>query len=306
MKNYACFDVGGTFIKYGAIREDGLILKKGKFKTPDSNCRKTIPEDIIMHINEIKESFDIAAAGISTAGQVDSTKGEVIYATDNLPDYTGTKLYELIKNETGLECAVENDVNAAALGEMWKGAGINKKNFVCITLGTGIGGALIIGGRLYRGTSGSAGEVGHIIINEGGEKCTCGGRGCFERYASTSALVRNYIKESNDNENIDGEEILRRVKNGDKTAAEVYDEFLDHIVSGILSITYILNPELIIIGGGISNQGKPFFDEINRRFKLRGMESFTSPADIVQAELTNDAGLLGACYSVQVKMKSNM
>lgn len=194
MKNFSCFDIGGTFIKYGIVREDGVILTNGKFKTPNSNCCINIPKILIEYINKIRKSYSIESVGISTAGQVDSIKGEIIYATDNLPNYTGTKLSKIIENETGLKCSVENDVNAAALGEMWKGAGVNKKNFVCITLGTGIGGALIIGGRLYRGTSGIAGEIGHIIINEGGEKCTCGGRGCFERYASTSTLVRNYKK----------------------------------------------------------------------------------------------------------------
>lgn len=296
MKNFSCFDIGGTFIKYGVVREDGVILTNGKFKTPNSNCYINIPKILIEYINKIRKNYSIESIGISTAGQVDSIKGEIIYATDNLPNYTGTKLSEIIGNKTGLKCSVENDVNAAGLGEMWKGAGVNKKNFVCITLGTGIGGALIIGGRLYRGTSGIAGEIGHIIINEGGEKCTCGGRGCFERYASTSALVRNYKKESETDENIDGEKILQKVKDGNEIAIKVYDEFLNHIVTGLLSITYILNPELIIVGGGISNQGKPFFDEINRRFKQRGMESFTLHTKIVQAKLANDAGLIGACY----------
>lgn len=296
MKNFSCFDIGGTFIKYGIVREDGVILTNGKFKTPNSNCCINIPKILIEYINKIRKSYSIESVGISTAGQVDSIKGEIIYATDNLPNYTGTKLSKIIENETGLKCSVENDVNAAALGEMWKGAGVNKKNFVCITLGTGIGGALIIGGRLYRGTSGIAGEIGHIIINEGGEKCTCGGRGCFERYASTSTLVRNYKKESETDGNIDGEKILQKVKDGNEIAIKVYDEFLNHIVTGLLSITYILNPELIIVGGGISNQGKPFFDEINRRFKQRGMESFTLHTQIVQAKLANDAGLIGACY----------
>lgn len=296
MKNFSCFDIGGTFIKYGVVREDGVILTNGKFKTPNSNCYINIPKILIEYINKIRKNYSIESIGISTAGQVDSIKGEIIYATDNLPNYTGTKLSKIIGNKTGLKCSVENDVNAAALGEMWKGAGVNKKNFVCITLGTGIGGALIIGGRLYRGTSGIAGEIGHIIINEGGEKCTCGGRGCFERYASTSALVRNYKKELVTDGNIDGEKILQKVKDGNEIAIKVYDEFLNHIVTGLLSITYILNPELIIIGGGISNQGKPFFDEINRRFKQRGMESFTLHTQIVQAKLANDAGLIGACY----------
>jgi glucokinase len=300
MKNMACFDIGGTFIKFGVVNEKGEIFFKGKFSTPKSNNNVEIPKLLIQKIIEMKEEFILSAVGISTAGQVDSRSGVIIYCSENIRNYTGTKLGEKIKEATRLNCFVENDVNAAALGEYWKGSAVGNDTFVCVALGTGIGGAIIINGKLYKGVNGGAGELGHTIINEGGEKCACGMSGCYERYASTSAFVRKYksiILEKNfDTENIDGEEIMNRVHKKEKLAVEAYDEFIDHIVTGLINITHILDPGLIVIGGGISAQGTEFFDEINRRFKVLAMPSYAKHTKIIKASLENDAGILGACY----------
>jgi len=302
MKEFACFDVGGTFIKYGTVNEAGEVVFDSKFPTPEDDCGRLIPERIIEKVNELKKDFNLSGVGISTAGQVDHEKGEIIFATDNLPKYTGTKLAELVGKGTGLLCSVENDVNAAALGEMWKGAAKNTKTFVCLTLGTGIGGAIVIDGRLLRGVGGSAGELGHLITNFDGEPCTCGMKGCFERYSSTLALIRSYIREkSKKGENIadiSGEELMRRVYSGEPEANDVYGRFLDQVVAGLASLTHILDPGLFIIGGGLSNESKPFFDEINKRLKRTIMPSFARYTRVVQAELKNRAGLLGACYSI--------
>jgi Transcriptional regulator/sugar kinase len=301
MKNIACFDIGGTFIKYAVIDSDGNILFKDKFQTPRENCRNAIPEALSVRVKELQKKFDIYRIGISTAGQVDSEKGEITFATENIPGYTGAKLSKDIEDKTGLSTFVENDVNAAALGEMWKGAARDRSTFICITLGTGVGGAIVIDGKLYKGVKGSAGEVGHIIVNENGEKCTCGCSGCYERYASTSALIRSYKKavekEDGPDGEINGEFIMSQVYNGDKIALKVYDEFLNHIVTGIVNVTHLLDPGLIVIGGGISAQGKPFFDEIIKRFNQTAMKSYSEHTEIVQAVLQNDAGVYGACYT---------
>lgn len=299
VKSVACFDVGGTFTKYAAINDKGDILFKSKFITPDSNCRIKIPEEISKRVIELKDSYNICRVGVSTSGQVDSQKGEIIFATDTLPEYTGAKLSRSIEAATGFETFVENDVNAAALGEMWKGAAKGRDTFICITLGTGIGGAIVIDGKLFRGCAGSSGEIGHMIINENGDDCTCGNKGCYERYASTSALVRKYQYELNRNgieeSGIDGEVIMERVQQGEELAVKVYDQFLDHVVTGLVNLTCIFDPGLIIIGGGISAQGKPFIDEINSKLKSRLMESYSRHTEVVQAALGNDAGILGAC-----------
>ena len=301
MKNIACFDVGGTFIKYALINSEGKIILKNKFHSPKENCRENIPMEMVNKIKEFQKQYNVDKVGISTAGQVDSKKGEVVFASANLPEYTGAKLAEYIKRELNIEAFVENDVNAAALGEKWKGAGKHREDFVCVTLGTGIGGAIIINGKLYKGVSGSAGEIGHTIINEGGEKCNCGCNGCYERYASTSAFVRQYIEKAKTCgieviEHIDGEKIMDLVHNGDKIAQEVYDEFLNHVANGLVNVTHILDPGVIVVGGGISAQGEEFFKALNKKFKERAMDSYAEHTSIIPAQLANDAGIYGACY----------
>lgn len=298
MKNIACFDIGGTFIKYGVVSETGEILQKGKFASPKTDCKNTIPGELIKKIKEMQEEYKIHAVGISTPGNVDSKKGEIIFASDNLPGYTGAKLSESIKNATDLDCYVENDVNAAALGELWLGAGRGKDTFVCIALGTGIGGAIIINKKLYKGIGQGAGEIGHTVIDIHGEKCNCGGNGCYERYGSTSALIRKYARLANiDVSEINGEEIINRVKQGEGLAVKVYEEFINNVAIGIVNLVHLLDPGTVIIGGGISAQGKPFFDKINSRFKELVMPSYSNYTNIVQAELENDAGIIGAAYN---------
>lgn len=300
MKNIACFDVGGTFIKYAVINSAGEILFKDKFVSPKENCKDTIPQIIIEKTKELQNNFKIDAMGISTAGQVDSAKGEIVFASGNLPGYTGAKLSEVIGKELNINVYVENDVNAAALGELWKGAAEGKDNFVCITLGTGVGGAIVIDRKLYKGIGGGAGELGHMITIEDGDKCNCGCVGCYERYASTSAFVRAYIREANLNEEdakeVSGETIMQKVHAGEELACKVYDKFLNHVVTGLVSITHILDPGVIVVGGGISAQGEEFFKELNLRFKNIAMKSYAEHTDIVQAKLQNDAGIYGACY----------
>lgn len=298
MKNIAAFDVGGTFIKYGVVDENGEILFKDKFKSPRQDCKNTVPYEIIEKIKELQKEYEIYAVGISTTGKVDSKNGEIVFASDNLPGYTGAKLSEEIKNKTGLNCIVENDVNAVALGELWKGAGKGRDTFICIALGTGIGGAIVINKKLYKGIGEGAGEIGHAVIERKGEKCQCGGEGCYERYGSTSALIRSYSKAANvDIESLSGEIIMNKITAGESLAISVYDEFLNSVVTGLANLTHILDPGLIIIGGGISSQGEPFFQEINRRFKNKVMPSYAEYTEIIQAQLENDAGIIGAAYS---------
>jgi glucokinase len=300
MKNIACFDVGGTFIKFAVINSNGEIIYKSKFPTPLANCKETIPLAIISQTKELLKKYTIQSVGISTAGVVDSENGEIISASGNLPGYTGARLAEIISTELTLKVFVENDVNSAALGEMWMGAAKGKNTFVCITLGTGIGGAIVINNRLYKGVGFGAGELGHMVINEDGEPCNCGSYGCYERYASTSAYIRMYTKAAKSQgtiiDTITGEEIMDKVAKKEELACKVYDEFMNHIVSGLISIAHILDPGFIIIGGGISAQGESFFAEINKRFKARAIPAYGRHTEIVQAKLQNDAGIYGACY----------
>ena len=281
------FDIGGTEIKYALCDE--------YFNLSDQNSVPTNAQEggkaIISRVVEIIKSYDgIDRVGISTAGQVNSAKGEIIFASDNIPNYTGTKIKETVETETGIPTAVENDVNCAALGEALFGAAKGYSDFICLTYGTGIGGGIFINGELYRGTAFAAGEVGHLITHAGGRKCTCGGEGCYETYASAKALVKS------------AEKLLSRPVNGKKVfecfdnpeIRKLIDGWIDEIVIGLKSLIYIFNPSLIVLGGGIMNENY-IIDEINIKLQSSLMLSFKN-VKAVKAAAGNNAGKLGAAY----------
>ena len=281
------FDIGGTEIKYGFCDENFNLSEKNSVPTNAHEGGKRIIERIVEIIKNLGGADRI---GISTAGQVNSQKGEIIFATDTLPGYTGTKIKEIIEAETGIPTAVENDVNSAAIGEAVFGAAKGCNDFICLTYGTGIGGAVFIDGRLYSGSSFSAGEFGHIVTHAGGRECTCGGKGCYETYASASALVNN-VKEKLGVE-MNGREIFKNFENPEIRA--IIDDWIDEIVIGLKSLIYIFNPSLVVAGGGIMNEAY-ITDEINKRLIPGLMNSFRN-LKIVKAQMGNDANKLGAAY----------
>lgn len=281
------FDIGGTEIKYALCDESFNLTEKKSIPTNAHEGGKRIIERVI----EIIKSCDgIDRVGISTAGQVDSVKGEIVFATDTIPGYTGVKIKELVQKETGIPTAVENDVNSAALGEAIFGAGRGEKSFICLTYGTGIGGAIYLDGKLFTGNSFSAGEFGHIVTHQGGRKCTCGGEGCYEAYASTTALVNDVNEKLG--LSLNGREIFERFD--DPEIKAVIDLWIDEIVTGLKSLVYIFNPALIVAGGGIMNE-EYITKEINARLQSQLMNSFKK-LRVVKAQMGNDANKLGAAY----------
>ncbi len=281
------FDIGGTEIKYAFCDENFNLTEKKSIPTNAHEGGKKIIEKIV----EIIKSLDgIDRIGISTAGQVDSEKGMIVYATDSIPNYTGTKIKEIIETETGIPTAVENDVNSAALGEAIFGAAKGYENFICLTYGTGIGGAIYLNDKLFTGNSFSAGEFGHMITHADGKDCTCGGKGCYEVYASASALV-NSVKEKLDKD-MNGREIFENFDNSEIRL--IIDEWIDEIVVGLKGLIYIFNPTLIVAGGGIMNESY-ITDEINKRLQTVLMASFRN-VKVVKAQMGNDANKLGAAY----------
>ena len=281
------FDIGGTEIKYAFCDENFNLTEKRSIPTNAREGGKRIIERVI---EIIKGCDGIDRVGISTAGQVDSVKGEIVFATETIPGYTGVKIKELVEKETGIPTAVENDVNSAALGEGVFGAGKGEGSFICLTYGTGIGGAIFLDGRLFTGSSFSAGEFGHIVTHQGGRKCTCGGEGCYETYASTTALV-NDVREKLGLE-LNGREIFERFD--DPGIKAVIDLWIDEIVTGLQSLVYVFNPALIVAGGGIMNE-EYITKEINARLQSRLMKSFRK-VKVVKAQMGNDANKLGAAY----------
>ncbi len=290
MKTLA-FDIGGTEIKYAVCDNNFNLTEKKSIPTNAHEGGKKIIDRVV----EIIKTFDgIDRIGISTAGQVDSKKGMIIFATDSIPGYTGTKIKEIIETETGIPTAVENDVNSAALGEAVFGAAKDCPDFICLTYGTGIGGAIFLDGKLFTGNSFSAGEFGHMVTHANGKDCTCGGKGCYEVYASSRALVKSV--EEKLNKKMNGREIFENFEMPEIRV--LIDEWIDEIVLGLKGLVYIFNPPLVVLGGGIMNE--PYIiDEVNKRLQSELMQSFRN-VKTVKAKMGNDANLLGAAYNASL------
>ncbi len=283
------FDIGGTFIKYALCDEDFNLTESTKIPTEAASGGRKLIEKVI---EIIKSHNGIDRVGISTAGQVDSETGTVVYATDTIPGYTGTKIKEMIESETGIPTYVENDVNSAAIGEAYFGRAKDYSDFICLTYGTGIGGAVWLNNDLYKGSRCSAGEFGHIITHVDGKKCTCGGTGCYECYASARVLVESVNKVSS--EPLDGVKIFETENFENPEIRNIIDSWIDEIVTGLINIVYIFNPSLIVLGGGIMNENY-IVDSINTKIQNRLMTSFRN-VKIVNSNLVNTAGMLGVAY----------
>lgn len=283
------FDIGGTNIKYGIIDENFKITEKNCIPTNANQGGQKIMERVISII-ESYENIDRIA--ISTAGQVDNKTGIVVYSTGNIPYYTGMMVKSLIENKTGIKTYVENDVNSAAIGEAQFGAAQGEDNFLCISYGTGIGGAIYLDGQIYTGSTSSAGEIGHMVTHASGKQCNCGGEGCYECYASASALIKAVNRVSQEplnayeifaKENIDIPEIKFEI-----------DKWVDEIIIGLVNVIYTFNPSLLVLGGGIMSEDY-IIEIIDRKIYNRLMDNYRN-VRIVNSKLGNDAALLGAAY----------
>ena len=283
------FDIGGTFIKYALCDDNFELTEKNKIPT---NAKQG-GQVIIQRIIDIIESYEnIDRIAISTAGQVDSEHGVVVYSTDNIPYYTGMMVKSLIENKTGIPTFVENDVNAAALGEAHFGAAKGESDFICLTLGTGVGGAIFLNNKLYKGSASAAGEIGHMVIHAGGRQCTCGGEGCFECYASANALIKAVNKISD--EPLDAFQIFQKENMQRPEIRSEIDKWIDEIIIGLMNLIYIFNPPLIVIGGGIMNEDY-IIELIDRKIYSRLMKSFKN-VRIERSQKGNDSALLGVAY----------
>lgn len=281
------FDIGGTEIKYAVCDEKFNLTEKNSIPTNAHEGGRKIIDRVV----EIIKTYDgIDRIGISTAGQVDSVNGRIVYATDSIPGYTGIEIKKIVESETGIPTAVENDVNSAAIGEAVFGAAKGFDSFICLTYGTGIGGAIYLDGKLFTGNSFSAGEFGHIVTHAGGKSCTCGGCGCYEAYASASALV-NSVNEALGT-SMNGKDIFDNFDN--PSIRSIIDKWIDEIVIGLKGLVYIFNPSLIVAGGGIMEQTY-ITDEINSKLQQELMASFKK-VKVVKALMGNDANKLGAAY----------
>lgn len=285
-------DIGGTFIKYAVVDEEGSFLSHGSIPTEASKGGKELVAKVVALSDEMMASHQIEGISISTAGQIDNVNGVVVFATDTLPGYTGTRLAEQVARHTGLPVKVENDVNCTALGEHWKGAARGTHNFLCVTIGTGIGGALFLNGELYTGDHFSAGEIGHMNLYPNGKLCTCGNKGCYEQYASSSALHQLAADEFGGAMELKG--FFELVKSGNQKAELLFGQWINDLTTGLQSLVHLFNPELIVIGGGISAQGDFLLQAIETSLDKKIMPNHCKSLTIKIAEHDNKSNLLGA------------
>lgn len=297
MGKYVGIDIGGTNIKYGLLDEKGNILHKDKIKTSSEGVE--IIKNIKIIVENYKEAHDIRAVGISAPGIVEEsgfmTTGGAIF------DFYGVHLKNILEKELGLHVAVENDANSAALAEKWLGAGRNYKNYFTAVVGTGIGGAVMINNDIYRGAHATAGEFGFMInapILNGDTRLSS----VSLTSSVQSGLVQRYLDGSDatmPQQDLDGEDIFQLAEAGDLRAKNVIDAFYDHLAIGIYNVLVSLDPEVVLVGGGIS-ANQSFIQELNRRVQglqagHRDMKNMTL-AKIVPCHFLNDAGIVGASY----------
>ncbi|MEK5060177.1 glucokinase [Paenibacillus sp. FSL H7-0326] len=294
-------DIGGTNIKAGLVREDGVILydmmaptnaEKGKDQLLDS-----IAEAAASCMEQARNytNIEVTGIGMGTAGFI-TLAGAIGSATANLPDWKGTPLRAEMERRLHLPAQLENDVNVLAIGEMWQGAGRGLTDFLCVSLGTGVGGSIITNGHTYRGRSGYAGAFGHQIIQLGGHPCTCGSKGCWEQYASVTSLKRQVLAAGQPAWADDPRQLFAQAEVGNETAKILINDYAEFIAIGLTNLIHLYNPPAIIIGGAISEQGDALLRPVRKHIERYTMDGFADhpPLPILPAILGNRAGIIGA------------
>ena len=297
LKKYIGIDIGGTAVKAGLVDENGEARFKIETEIDRSGTKETVMETVIKSIRALcdENGTDIgslAGIGVAAPGAINTKEGRVAKLGGNVPNWSGTKVCEILDGEFGLPVSLANDGNCVALAEAWIGAAKGHDNVLCVALGTGVGGGIISRGKLIEGAMGYAGEIGHFMVHAGGRKCSCGGRGCFEKYAATSALVKEGMA-LRDNW-YTGRHIFGDANAGDEEALALVDRWTDEVAYGIASLTHIFNPEVILIGGGVSAQEELVIKPVGRKIKELIIPDFAEKLVIKRAELGNDAGMVGA------------
>lgn len=316
-------DLGGTTVKFAILTSEGDIQQKWSLVTDARENGSKIVPAIVESINEQLEKYqltpnDFIGIGMGSPGTVDRKAGTVIGAY-NLNWKTIQPVKKMIEEGTGISFAIDNDANVAALGERWKGAGENEEDVVFITLGTGVGGGIIAGGRLIHGVAGAAGELGHITVDPEGYDCTCGKNGCLETVASATGVVRlardfseDYAGESQLKYNIDdgqlitAKDVFDLAKENDKLAVRVVEKVAYFLGLACASVANTLNPSTIVIGGGVSNAGVFLIDQIKSYFDQFTYPTIRETTKIRLAELGNNAGVVGASSLIKEHMNGTL
>lgn len=312
MKYYVGIDLGGTNIVAGVVDEGYNIVAKASTKTNCPRPEKEIADDMAkMALQAVKNANltidDIEWIGIGTPGIANSSTG-VIERANNL-GFENTPMVKYISEAIDKPVFIENDANAAAYGEFVAGAAKGSKNAVCITLGTGVGGGIIVDGRIYAGSNFAGAEIGHTVIEVDGAQCSCGRKGCFEAYSSATGLIRMskeamaqfpesiMNKMAEEKGKVTARTSFDAMRAGDKAAKDVVDKYIKYLAAGITNTINIFQPDVLCIGGGVCNEGDPLLLPVKALVEKEDFASNSAKrTEIVIAKLGNDAGIIGAAF----------
>ena len=306
---YAGVDVGGMSIKCCLATEDGQILTKGSFKTKEGLTCAEMAEQTAAFVKSLAEKAslpesDIAAIGMGIPGTVDGKKGVIVYSNNIRLEHA--PIVKEMKKHVSCPVFVENDANIAALGEAVFGAAKGLSDVLLVTLGTGVGTGIVVNGKMITGKGGAGAEGGHSVIRMNGEPCSCGNRGCFEAYASATALLRqtdrmalrrpdSLLARLWSEQGRVGNVPFDAAKAGDPAGVKVIRDYVNYVATGLAGMVNIFRPDVVLIGGGISNQGDYFIKKVSRRLNRIVFGAGLNPrVKVKAAALKNDAGLLGA------------
>lgn len=292
-------DLGGTTIRLGLVNDSSEIVDVLEQMT----CPEDGPDAVIGRIADLtgtlvqkSENRSISHIGIGCPGVLDRNNGIVVYS--NNIGWRQVPVCRMLEERFHIPVYIENDANCAAVGEYLAGAGKNSSHMIMITLGTGIGGGMVLHGRLYRGKHGNAGIFGHILIEKDGKRCTCLRKGCWESYASAKALLTMASKagvfEHQSPDKINGQLFFQILESKHPRAIQVFDEYTDYLAEGIADLVNVFDPERIVIGGGISAQGRFLLPPVRSKVKQKIYFSELDSAEIVCSTLANDAAVIGA------------
>ncbi|ELR99323.1 ROK family protein [Gloeocapsa sp. PCC 73106] len=278
-------DLGGTNIKLGCYTSDGDCVESKTLSTPQPSTPERVTEAIATEINQLQSRPHCLGIGVGTPGPTDA-KGRIAQVSINLANWVNVPLADWLESKTGLPTILANDANCAGLGEAWLGAGREFANFILLTLGTGVGGAIVLDHQLYTGPQGTGGELGLITINYAGPDCNSGNQGSLEQYVSIQGIRRATGKEP--------AVLAELARSGDREALEFWQDYGRLLGAGLASLIYVLTPDAIIIGGGISSSADLFFPATQAEIERRVLPSSRLGLQLLPALLGNQAGSIGA------------
>jgi len=297
-------DLGGTSIKYALIGKEGDFLFRGKLPSRAEVSAEAVITQLVKAVDEVKafaleKDFSVLGVGIGTPGIIDDTNRIVIGGAENIAGWENLPLADRIEKETDLPVVLSNDANVMGLAEAKYGAAEGNTHVVFLTVGTGIGGAVIIDGKLFNGFANRGTELGHVPLIADGEPCACGSVGCLETYASTAALVRKFTERIEEagivfDTEISGELIVKLHHEGNPYAMDCLDEHCFYLGRGIAGFINIFSPQKVIIGGGLSEAGEFYIDKVRKEAYKHAMADTRVNTEILAARLGNNAGCLGA------------